>query len=425
MKRKGRRGLILCLLFVLGFTLGCGARAGDYAIDSKQFYASFKPQDDDAYGKKTACYDGRIYYLSDESGTQGVHSMRPDGSDVRLYLGAEDIRSIQITEDAVWLASYFDIIYRQYGGYWRQFQTFRVDRKTGEVTQLAKTLSAEQEKLFTYPYDSVWQAYAFSDGTVAVQHVWIVSWGGFESNSFMFVRDGQLLRFSERPNLLYNGYEQGWDSEVGMWQRGNLLICGEHTHNVYEMDVGMVLDMENGRQPLCMDLFVNAYNYYTSTPRLIKDGIVYYLDGGEIQQIDLKNNTRRTLMQATDDEPIRIALPSADGTKLLLLAQTWIRSPQQLYRADLARGESQLLLRLPRSAAFVHLDETRAIAAKGKKLLFYDLTGEQAEQTGTMELSTCIVDRRNKVECAGGWLFLYRFNDKTMRDELVEKVRIG
>ena len=133
----------------------------------------------------------------------------------------------------------------------------------------------------------------------------------------------------------------------------------------------------------------------------------------------------RTLMQATDGEPIRIALPSADGTKLLLLAQTWTRRPQQLYRADLARGESQLLLRLPRSAAFVYLDETRAIAAKGKKLLFYDLTGEQAEQTGTMELSTRIVDRRNKVECAGGRLFLYRFNDKTMRDELVEKVRIG
>ena len=103
MKRKRWSCLILCLLLVLGFTLGCGARAGDYAIDSKQFYASFKPQDDDAYGKKTACYDGRIYYLSDEGGTQGVHSMRPDGSDVRLELITEDIRSIQITEDAVWL----------------------------------------------------------------------------------------------------------------------------------------------------------------------------------------------------------------------------------------------------------------------------------------------------------------------------------
>ena len=102
MKRKRWSCLILCLLLVLGFTLGCAAsRQEDF--DTRPFYASFKPQDDDAYGKKTACYDGRIYYLSDEGGTQGVHSMRPDGSDVRLELITEDIRSIQITEDAVWL----------------------------------------------------------------------------------------------------------------------------------------------------------------------------------------------------------------------------------------------------------------------------------------------------------------------------------
>ena len=98
---------------------------------------------------------------------------------------------------------------------------------------------------------------------------------------------------------------------------------------------------------------------------------------------------------------------------------------RELWRIDLKARTGSLILTLPEEAVYVSLTNSRAIAAKEKKLLFYDLTGEQAEQTGTVELSTRIVDRRNKVECAGGWLFLYRFNDKTMRDELMEKVRIG
>ena len=35
-----------------------------------------------------------------------------------------------------------------------------------------------------------------------------------------------------------------------------------------------------------------------------------------------------------------------------------------------------------------------------------------------------IVDKANKTDCAGGWWFLYRFNEETNRDELIEKVRL-
>ena len=31
----------------------------------------------------------------------------------------------------------------------------------------------------------------------------------------------------------------------------------------------------------------------------------------------------------------------------------------------------------------------------------------------------------NKADTAGGWLFLYGYNEKTARDELLEKVYIG
>ena len=421
MKRKRWSCLILCLLLVLGFTLGCAAsRQEDF--DTRPFYASFKPQDDDAYGKKTACYDGRIYYLSDESGTQGVHSMRPDGSDVRLELITEDIRSIQIEKESIWLLSYIGIE-RIGSRWWRSFRIFRVDRMTDEITPLSETLPRKKTEWLA---DVIpWQAYAFPNGMVALRYA-KVNWDGRYLGRITFMQDGDLLRIPREPNLFYQASGAGGiRQDVQLWEFDGLLICGRSAYE-YGTDACTVLDMRDGRQPFFTDTSLSVSTWeWERAPIFAKDGVVYFHCNDAIEVFDSEKETMRTLMQATDDEPIRIALPSADGTKLLLLAQTWTRRPQQLYRADLARGESQLLLRLPRSAAFVYLDETRAIAAKGKKLLFYDLTGEQAEQTGTVELSTRIVDRRNKVECAGGWLFLYRFNDKTMRDELVEKVRIG
>ena len=43
----------------------------------------------------------------------------------------------------------------------------------------------------------------------------------------------------------------------------------------------------------------------------------------------------------------------------------------------------------------------------------------------TIPLTHKIVDRANKVDSAGGWLFLYHFNEETQRDELIEKVFFG
>ena len=43
----------------------------------------------------------------------------------------------------------------------------------------------------------------------------------------------------------------------------------------------------------------------------------------------------------------------------------------------------------------------------------------------TIKINHNIVDPANKVDTAGGWLFLYHFNEETQRDELIEKVYIG
>ena len=87
--------------------------------------------------------------------------------------------------------------------------------------------------------------------------------------------------------------------------------------------------------------------------------------------------------------------------------------------------EKQLVLTVGKNQSFLYADRSTAAVAKGKQVLIYDISAEQPKLIRTIDLNHVIVDRANKVDSTGGWLFLYQFNLKTQRDELIEKVQIG
>ena len=98
---------------------------------------------------------------------------------------------------------------------------------------------------------------------------------------------------------------------------------------------------------------------------------------------------------------------------------------ESLYRVDPETGEKQLLLTLERENAFLFADEKTAVTGGGKTISIYDITGDTAKLRRTIEIGHNIVDFANKTDTAGGWLFLYQFNERTQRDELIEKVCFG
>ena len=75
--------------------------------------------------------------------------------------------------------------------------------------------------------------------------------------------------------------------------------------------------------------------------------------------------------------------------------------------------------------AFLYTDAKTAVTGGGKTISIYDISGDKAVLLRTIEIEHSIVDYSNKTDTAGGWLFLYRFNEQTQRDELIEKVFIG
>ncbi len=98
---------------------------------------------------------------------------------------------------------------------------------------------------------------------------------------------------------------------------------------------------------------------------------------------------------------------------------------ETLYRLNPETGDLLRLLRVGRNNAFLYANASIAVTGGGKTISIYDISGDKAELKRTINVTHNIVDSTNKVDTAGGWLFLYRFNEVTQLDELIEKVYIG
>ena len=131
-----------------------------------------------------------------------------------------------------------------------------------------------------------------------------------------------------------------------------------------------------------------------------------------------------------------------NGSDIFLLTKTfrregWIRNkfrelfqiPDQkgenLYRVNPSIGKSTTMLELDQGDAFLYIDDAIVATASSNVISIYDISGDTAKLLRTIEIEHNIVDYANKTDTAGGWLFIYRFNEKTQRDELIEKVYIG
>ena len=449
-----RKYILFAVLPVLAAVFSSCLRLSPTAfnLDTQRFQTFFHEDAESHCGKKTACYDGRIYYLSDESGTQGIHSMRPDGSGVKLVFPAEDIRSLQITEQ-FFLYAGFEKNVEELNLTYRSFTGFR--RKNTERNSAALQNAVGEEAAVLLPVLPEWNIWDvrltedgllifrinapdYTDGAPVLKTELVRAADG---RIIWQVENGETLRFPVERIVI-----DGEEYPFLLTQVGTIRLAGNGCTRTCISKYGICYDewMQNadifgssGERLLTQEpLFRPDYDRPEEKwqlCRMTERGVYLLQSGCRLLYCDRATGETETVAEIPKQDRAYATFESGGGFRLLtespnshsLFAFLKRDCGQALYGIDVEGKEQKELLRLPQSAAFVYLDETRAIAAKGKKLLFYDLTGEQAEQTGTMELATRIVDRRNKVECAGGWLFLYRFNDKTMRDELVEKVRIG
>ena len=157
-------------------------------------------------------------------------------------------------------------------------------------------------------------------------------------------------------------------------------------------------------------------------------------------EYDLKTDTMREIDTFPRTESIYATYDN--GSDIFLLTKTfrregWIRNkfrvlfqiPNQkgenLYRVNPSTGKSTTMLALDQGSAFLSIEDGIVATAAKNVISIYDISGDEGVLLRTIEIEHNIVDNANKTDTAGGWLFLYRFNEQTQRDELIEKVYIG
>lgn len=442
---------VCCILLCIVFCTGCVIRDPSFNnLDTNRFYTNIKCDVNADYGKKTAVYQNRIYYLSAEDGTQGVYSMRLDGSDVKLEFAAEDIRALGVKEDGFYYSG-FSAIDTNGNGDYRCFRLYqRATAQSDPVDLLSAAKRSEDLK-----NNNVWDFYIAANGVIYIRMAemnWLLGSIFLSLTALSGLRSLSVLEFkfkikdyyafqdtsitSELMVYQYAGQYTATDTNAG-YTEDSLNIAGEQEVFLYDSVINKTvlsidaIFLQNSERS---DAYGNRWIL-----RLSESEILFGTESA-LATYDVATQTGTEISSFPSTESIFATYDT--GTDILLLTKEfrsnrWIarkfrkvfdipsKKGENLYRADPDTGERTKLLSLGQDEEFLYVDDNLAVSASENIVSLYDISGETAVLLRTIELEHEVVDSANKVDAAGDWLFLYRFNDATGRDELLEKVFIG
>ena len=476
---QGMKKRILCFLILLTFCMAAGCISYDpenNKMDARGFYANIKADAFSQHGKKAACYDGRIYYLGAELGTQGVYSMSSDGTDIRFEFPAEDIRALYVNGDVCLYAGFDGIAENSHGAY-RRFRLLR--RQNAEtIDVLAQpTLQAPLERLYesyfeTAPEDdagslaafqaqqaayraqidelsdcNVWDFYTLPNGDTVVRTLglnWVM---GTNHLCAVTITDGKLAlapAFSAQADVsVPSGCKQETVS-VSWFALHTLIMSSDNIGGRFDGDIDFVqydayslYDTSAGTAAFGIERSIDApfagpwlYRVVGTKATFAASNALSSCDWATGDVTELCRFPRAETIYAVHagKSATRILTQTRGGTGFIsarifnLFDWRHVLS-ESLYRLDPETGERERLLKLGYGQSFVFVDEAYAAFAKGNTVHVYDITGKTATKISDCTLLHPIVTDENKVEVAGDWLFLYGFNENTGRDELLEKIR--
>ena len=446
--------LLICIFGLVLSSLsltGCTLRNSDINnFDHDGFYTTLKEDALSSIGKKATYYGGRIYYLSSDLGTQGIYSMDTAGKDVKLEIPVEDIRSINVRDDGIYYAG-FAGIKENASGLYRQFRL--LIRKNGEVQKADYLKDVGYPDKWPVADGNVWDFYVSDQGVVVICFA--------EVNHHMKVQLREVACFLNDhvvPRTDFTVVNEGTTVDYASFNQRTLAIGQLDGISLISDSFTMTDSPTKEFVNLCLSVIdLNAkdhgvkmltdwlgYNdnnsdYLRWFCRGSADGFILASVHG-LEKFDIATNTVTSIVSFEQPENVYAQIDCGDNflvfTELLRktydldyrysneLKQTRALA-ESLYRVDPETGAKQLLLTLERENAFLYADAKIAVTGGGKTISIYDISGDTAKLQRTIEIGHNIVDFANKTDTAGGWLFLYRFNEKTQRDELIEKVYFG
>ena len=189
---------ILCLLLLYSCAPS-DPEANNF--DNVGFFTNLKSNAQSPIGKKSAFYEGRIYYLSSDLGTQGIYSMDTAGKDVKLEIPVEDIRSINVRDDGIYYAGFAGIRENEVGPF-RDFHLYIQKHNETSIADLLRDVGYPEPN--SRYGGNVWDFYVSDQGIIVICFAEVGSYRLIQLRDVVSFQNGQAVAASEYDVLNQN-----------------------------------------------------------------------------------------------------------------------------------------------------------------------------------------------------------------------------
>ena len=401
--------LVICLVFATFIIMGLGcAYIPRNLEESKARTVMYKPDEEHYAGQMAVCWHDRIYYVSAESGNDGIHSMKPDGSDVRFEFKVPKITRLIAMEDAFYYVGVYKIQEKNH----QLFALFKKPHGSAEVQQLPTV----------YEYaDSVYDAYIAQDGIMVVLETHYIGTS---------IPPVEILEFVNIiPEVVVNWdasyFDEGEPNSTNLfiYNTSSLIYSTSITGNDNEMSNATLVDSTIGAQ--VMSSISNETMNYIKLLYVKKHTLVF----GEYDSLVLMDQYTREkykkIVVENIEEDMWIDYVFECDNGFMAIAKQENRNNDKLFFINTDTEETAELMKL-NDKVLIDVRENKVLYAQGNFI--------RCQAVNELSLGDMIYEIRmpenvmcnNVFEIAGDWLFIHKHvnNVEWATNQLLYKINL-
>lgn len=416
--------LAVFLLLMLFFS-GCHFYFGNHDWSDTE-NTKLKQNVNAYFGQLAAYYDGRIYYVSQEKGDNGLYSMNPDGTDITFECGLPKITHLIIRPDGYYYVGLKEIEEGQ-----RIFGLYFND----------KTSNTAEEIQYWEDQQCVNAAYVAEDGTICIiekQHINT----SIPPEDSTYITDSRIQSSDtgEEPDTRIV-------SDVLQYNTGNVtdgfvidisknFIVGREDHIPYEVEED---NYPYGKNHIGYDGFsfydINQKEIIMDSNVLNNDNVfkIQYADEERIlcsvnnKLIEMNPETLETRCEYKFDntnEKMKITFLFKSGDIVYAVFESYGNSNKELYYLDLNTLSNGKAATFNTGKRLLNIYNGTILWAEGNGIYCSNLSENGiGDNIFNIDMPENIVDNTIS-EVASDWLFIHRLSNDKTTNKLLYKINL-
>jgi hypothetical protein len=373
---------VILFALICYYGIGCTTYIPGYEYSDTRDV--MRKQDNDMNtGQSAACFGGRIYYVSQENGEDGIFSMNEDGSDIRFELSAPKITRLVVLDNSIYYVGISTVSHGE-----KLFGLYEYDRASGEVEEVQYT---------QYP-DSVDDAYVTANGVICVLEDYATQSSVSPKNYAYILNRNEAAISSSVTNDC-------------MVQRDSDFVYSSSTffpdnENLASNTSCAFLDVATGNS-LMDNMEISDVTYFK--PLYAQNDKIWFALDNELLEID-KETLKINFIYRLDDsvKDMKLTYMYKDGDNAYVLFEKYGSEKQLLYILQLEQVWSEEIDTFNKSKVLLHIGDGCIYWAENN-ILHCNAIGEKgiSESIFEIKIPENIV-KNNLLEIAGNWLFIYK-----------------